>query len=84
MQGWARAFADPVEVGVLRHAEGAVCVLAFSWGFMVYSEYREPSTFHSVMSFIMVDGASGVGLLWQFPYAFEHGKGEATYVLFVG
>ena len=29
-------------------------------------------------------GASGVGLLWQFPYAFEHGKGEATYVLFAG
>ena len=29
-------------------------------------------------------GALGVGLLWQFPYAFEHGKGEATYVLFVG
>ena len=25
-----------------------------------------------------------MGLLWQFPYAFEHGKGEATYVLFVG
>ena len=29
-------------------------------------------------------GASGVGLLGQFPYTFEHGEGEATDVLFVG
>ena len=32
LQGWARAFADPVEVGVHRHAEGAVCVLGFVMG----------------------------------------------------
>ena len=29
LQGWARAFADPVEDGVYRHAEGAVCVFGF-------------------------------------------------------
>ena len=32
LQGWARAFADPVEVGVHRHAEGAVCVFGFVLG----------------------------------------------------
>ena len=26
LQGWARAFADPVEVRVYCHAEGAVCI----------------------------------------------------------
>ena len=29
--------------------------LALSWGSMVYSEYREPSTFHPVISFMMVE-----------------------------
>ena len=34
---------------------GQCAFLALSWGFMVYSEYREPSTFHPVMSFMMVE-----------------------------
>ena len=54
LQGWARAFADPVEVGVHRHAEGAVCVFGFVLGSAVYREYREPSTFHPVISSMMV------------------------------
>ena len=29
--------------------------LALSWGSAVYSEYREPSTFHPVISFMMVE-----------------------------
>ena len=28
---------------------------ALAWGSSVYREYREPSTFHPVMSFMMVD-----------------------------
>ena len=32
LQGWAWAFADPVEVRVHRHAEGAVCVFGFVLG----------------------------------------------------
>ena len=32
LQGWARAFAYPVEVRVRCHAEGAVCVFGFVLG----------------------------------------------------
>ena len=34
---------------------GQCAFLALSWGFMVYREYREPSTFHPVISFMMVE-----------------------------
>ena len=56
LQGWARAFTDPVEVRVHRHAEGAVCVFGFVLGVYIPSGDK----FHDA-------GASGVGLLWQFP-----------------
>ena len=34
---------------------GQCAFFALAWGSSVYREYREPSTFHPVMSFMMVD-----------------------------
>jgi hypothetical protein len=45
----------------------------------VYREYQEPSTFQPVNG-----GASSVELFGEFPYAFEHGEGEASDELFAG
>ena len=53
-----------------------------SWGSTVYKEYREPSTSHPVISFMMMERRAGVGLLLEFPYAFEDVQGEASNVLF--
>ena len=60
---------------------GQCAFLAVSWGFVVYSEYREPSTFQPVISFMMVERRAW-DCCGSFQIFFEHGEGEASEVLF--
>ena len=62
---------------------GQCAFLALSWGLMVYSKYREPSTFYPVIIFMMVEHRAR-DCRGSFHILLSMVRGEATEVLFTG
>ena len=82
-KGWTWAVADPVEIRICGHAEGAVCVFDFILG--ICCVQGVPGAVYVLACDKFHDcGVSSVGLFREFPCVFEHGEGEASEALFVG